>query len=422
MSEHLVWQSPWPLIVLAFGSAAWVVVFGGLLMAGYSLSERRATRFLLWLSRGGMALSAVIFIQTCVVTPLHGNLPGSQWLVPGRVGGLSFLVTPATGAYVLVAHILLAGVARFAATYLHRERGYQRFMMLMALMQCGVLVASFAKELGWTFFGWELVGLSSVLLIGFYEQHAFAGRASVKAFVSYKIADTFLLAVVALVAACERGVMAMPVAVAYLLVIGSLAKGGQLPFVAWMPRAMEGPTPSSAAFYGGISAHMAPILLIKTSALWGVEPGARALALALGVATSIFASYTARAQSNIKARLAYGVMAQIGIMYAEIALGFETLAVVHLCGHAALRTWQFLYSPSLLGQSIVASRRVSSRRLPHARLYIHAVNHFYVETALKRLLIQPFLRAAALIAAEAPEQVETAVTESMPAFEQRGVG
>src|SRR5438067_11571100 len=118
--------------------------------------------------------------------------------------------------------------------------------------------------------------------------------------------------------------------IAVLLIVAVACKSALLPFSSWLPRAMEGPTPSSAVYYGSLSIHAGCFLLLRSAPLLEHATGARVLAGILGAATAIFAGITTRVQSDVKSSLAYASLTQVGLSVVEIAIGWYTMAFVHL--------------------------------------------------------------------------------------------
>jgi formate hydrogenlyase subunit 3/multisubunit Na+/H+ antiporter MnhD subunit len=133
-----------------------------------------------------------------------------------------------------------------------------------------------------------------------------------------------------------------------MILIAAAAKSAQLPFSSWLPRAMEGPTPSSAIFYGSLSVHIGAFLLLRTFPFWENQTSIRMLIILLGGLTALLSSGMARVQSSIKSQIAYSSIVQIGIIFIEISLGYENLALFHFAGNAFLRTYQLLVSPSVV--------------------------------------------------------------------------
>jgi NAD(P)H-quinone oxidoreductase subunit 5 len=198
--------------------------------------------------------------------------------------------------------------------------------------------------------------------------------------------------------------------IALLLLVAVAGKSALLPFSSWLPRAMEGPTPSSAVYYGSLSIHAGCFLLLRAAPLLEQAPGIRILAGVLGAATALFAAVTTRVQTDVKSSLAYASLTQVGIIVVEIALGWYTIAFVHLAGHACFRLLQFLSAPNVLhdlhgiadamgdrpggrgaGLESAAPDRVQSR------LFLIALERGFLDSVLDRLVVAPFTWAARLM-------------------------
>jgi NAD(P)H-quinone oxidoreductase subunit 5 len=195
--------------------------------------------------------------------------------------------------------------------------------------------------------------------------------------------------------------------IAVLLIVAVAGKSALLPFSSWLPRAMEGPTPSSAVYYGSLSIHAGCFLLLRSAPLFEQAPAARALAGALGAATAVFAALTTRVQSDVKSSLAYASLTQVGIIVVEIAIGWYTIAFVHLAGHACFRLLQFLSAPNVLhdlhGIEDAIGNRPSQRRGYLERLasdrvrrglFLLALERGFLDNILDRVVVGPFTRLA----------------------------
>ena len=172
--------------------------------------------------------------------------------------------------------MLTALVARFSRTYLHKEPGFVRFFALLGLFATGTQLVALAGALELFFAGWELIGISSAFFIGFFHERDEPVRSSVRAFATYRLSDaglliatvtTFELLGSARFSALERRRRRCrpgeATALALLFLLSAMGKSAQLPFSGWLPRAMEGPTPSSALFYGAVSIHAGLFLLLR---------------------------------------------------------------------------------------------------------------------------------------------------------------
>src|SRR5438045_9561197 len=136
--------------------------------------------------------------------------------------------------------------------------------------------------------------------------------------------------------------------VSLLLLLAAAGKAAQVPFSGWLPRAMEGPTPSSAIFYGAISIHAGAYLLLRVQPMLVQSGFACAMVIAIGVATAIHGTMAGRASADAKTSLASASLTQVGIVFVEIGIGWQSIALVHISGHAMVRTLQFLRAPSML--------------------------------------------------------------------------
>jgi NAD(P)H-quinone oxidoreductase subunit 5 len=173
---------------------------------------------------------------------------------------------------------------------------------------------------------------------------------------------------------------------------------------------MEGPTPSSAVYYGSLSIHAGCFLLLRAAPLLEQAPGVRFLAGALGAATAVFAGITTRVQTDVKSSLAYASLAQVGIIVVEIAIGWYTIAFVHLAGHACFRLLQFLSAPNVLHdlhgiQDAMGDRTAAdgargaaaSSDRARVQLFLIALERGFLDSFLDRVVVAPFNRVARLL-------------------------
>jgi NADH:ubiquinone oxidoreductase subunit 5 (subunit L)/multisubunit Na+/H+ antiporter MnhA subunit len=137
-------------------------------------------------------------------------------------------------------------------------------------------------------------------------------------------------------------------AIGALFLVSAMGKSAQLPFSGWLPRAMEGPTPSSALFYGGLSIHAGLYLMLRVWPIIDASIIVQGLGVVVGLSTAIYAAAVSRTNTDAKGSLAHATLAQVGLILAEISLGLTTLALVHLGGHVMLRVWQYLRAPNVL--------------------------------------------------------------------------
>lgn len=361
-------------------------------------------------------LAAAGALAATAASPTHELVFGlAPWLeTPGRQPTLVLdeLSAPFLGLTVVLSSV----VARFSAPYLHREPGYARFFLLFSLFVAGMTLLCLAGSLNLFFVGWELVGLTSTLLIAFFHERAAPVRHALRAFAVYRTCDVGLLVAVLL----EKNEAATGAAhdafafagahatvVGALLVVAAMGKSAQLPVGGWLPRAMEGPTPSSAVFYGALSVHSGLYLLVRTSPWMAELFGVRAFIGVVGAATALYGALLARVQADIKNGLAYAAMAQVGVMFVEVAAGYPRLALLHMVGYACLRTWQLLRAPAIL-HDVREMRDAIRGPLPRvgahwerllsselrARLHAAALQGFFLDEHLDALVVRPLFGIA----------------------------
>lgn len=334
-----------------------------LVLASKWLSERIVARVIrLGLSISVLAsMGAIATYLGAFGSPIRGEVEFGSWLTVGEYAiPLTLFVDPGALVFSLLASVLTLLVARFSRTYLHKEPGFDRFFFLIGLFACGTQLIAFAGALDLFFAGWELIGISSALFIGFFHERDEPVRSSVRAFATYRLCDMGLLIAIVtiheLLGSTKLSALdaagSLPAwessAIAALLLLSAMGKSAQLPFSGWLPRAMEGPTPSSALFYGAVSIHAGLYLMLRVSAVIEVAPYVAAFGVLVGVTTALYAAAVARIHTDAKGALAHATLAQIGLILAEISLGLTTLALIHLSFHAMLRVYQYLRAPNMI--------------------------------------------------------------------------
>jgi NADH-quinone oxidoreductase subunit L len=414
------------MVLVGVGSpAVLLALLGGASLLNRPLPERwtgplAATAMMIaW---AALAVAWVIYSTTRTTTTL---LSYGAWS-SSHDGGIAieFLVDRLSLAFAALAAAIAGVVSAFSNRYLHREPGYNRYFVLLAMFVTGMLLVALAGNVEVLFIGWEFVGLSSALLVAFFHERPAPVFNAIRVFSVYRISDAAMFAAAVLlhhVAGTDSlsmlfgGTRAAALGltgtnatiIAVLLVVAVAGKSALLPFSGWLPRAMEGPTPSSAVYYGSLSIHAGCFLLLRSGPLLEQATAARVLAGALGAATAIFAGITTRVQSDVKSSLAYASLTQVGIIVVEIALGWYTLAFIHLAGHACFRLLQFLSAPNVLHdlhgmESAIGERpsptrgyleMMASPRL-RRRLFLLALERGFLDSALDRVVVGPFTRVA----------------------------
>ena len=410
--------------------AATLVAIGVPAVLGRPLSERLTT----WLVGAGFSIGLLAGLATLCVLSLRGFAPEAvhlgTWFSVGQHEATIDLVADGLSVpYVCFSTGLCALVNAFAGKYLHREPGFTRFFLLLALFGTGMNLMVLAGSIDVLFAGWEFLGISSTLLIGFFHDRTNAAKAAVRAFITYRICDVGLLTAGVMVhravgsgeferlfsGAWPNGHCLVPATTAtvisLLLVFAAMGKSAQVPFSNWLPMAMEGPTPSSAIFYGALSIHAGAYVLLRCESLLEAAPVARLLLVLIGVGTALHAAAVGRVQTDLKSMLAYASMTQAGIIFAEIGLGLRVVALVHIVSHAILRSLQILRSPSALHDRHELEAALGGHpgggkswlrdNLPPAAqawLYRVSLERGFEEMAVMRLIVGPIWRLLQRIA------------------------
>jgi NADH-quinone oxidoreductase subunit L len=319
--------------------------------------------------------------------------------------------------FLALAAVLSGLIGQFSATYLHREPGFLRFF----LFAFGSLLAFAAGSFDLLAAGWEIVGITSVLLIGFFQLRPAPVENGLRVFGVYRACDIGLLVGIFLMhrwagtASFHDGFPMLTgtraVIVCLLLLLAACGKAAQVPFSGWLPRAMEGPTPSSAIFYGAISIHAGAYLLLRAQPLLARSVFASALVILIGVATAIHGTIVGRASADAKTSLAYATLTQVGLVFIEIGLGWRWIAVAHILGNATVRTMQYLRAPSMLhdyhqmhsaigGELSPTGKQIEELLSERVKLWLYrwAFDRGHLDTILDRWVIDPLLHASSYLA------------------------
>ncbi len=283
---------------------------------------------------------------------------------------IDFYFDKITAVYALVGDIIILLVSIFSRYYLHRDEGFKRFFSTLLLFFLGYNLIIFSGNFETLFIGWEILGFCSFLLIAFYRDRYLPVKNALKVISVYRLGDVCLMLAmwmchhlfqenITFLKLADTSFMAdysqqssMVIFTATMIVMVAAAKSALLPFSSWLPRAMEGPTTSSAVFYGSLSVHLGAFLLIRTYPFWQDITFIKGLIIVLGLATSLIATAIAKVQSSVKTQIAYSSITQMGLIFIEVALDLHMLALIHFAGNAFLRTYQLLVSPSVLSYRI----------------------------------------------------------------------
>lgn len=378
---NLIWLIPvFPLLAFA-------------LIILVTRDDKRLSTYLAW---GGIGLSWLIswgvVFQAAVASPHLGEHPFQLPLftIPTGNSGLTmgFMVDPLTAAMLFMVPFVCLMIFIYSKGYMgfdtpQVDPRYSRFFAYISLFACGMLGLVLSDNLLTLFIFWEVMGLCSYLLIGFWFEKKYADpnritpkQAGLKAFLTTRVGDVIMLlgllylyvqtgsltfpeifsehALEGLARATVTlpllGTMPVATAIALLIFGGAVGKSAQFPLHVWLPDAMEGPTPVSALIHAATMVSAGVYLVARCFPLFAaVEHGPQLVVVAIiGTFTAFMASTIAIAQDDIKRVLAYSTISQLGYMFAALGIGGYVAAVFHLLTHAFFKALLFLGSGSVI--------------------------------------------------------------------------
>ncbi len=251
----------------------------------------------------------------------------------------------------------------YSIGYMEGDERFPRFFAYLNLFVFSMLLLVLADNLIFLYVGWELVGVCSYLLIGFWFERPAAATAAKKAFITTRIGDTgMLVGIFVLFAALgtlgipdvnravtEGGLAkATATTAAILLFTGAVGKSAQLPLYVWLPDAMEGPTPVSALIHAATMVTAGVYLVVRMHPLFEFSPLAAAIVASIGAITALYAAILATAEEDIKRVLAYSTISQLGFMFLAAGVGANAAAIFHLVTHAFFKALLFLAAGSVM--------------------------------------------------------------------------
>jgi len=290
-----------------------------------------------------------------------GTITWFEWL-PALGVDASFLWDPLSVLMTLVVTGVGALIHAYSIGYMHGDEGYGRFFAYLNLFIVSMLILVLGDNFAVMFVGWELVGLSSYLLISFWFERPSAAAAGKKAFVVNRIGDVGFLVAVMLIfstfgtlgfhavfeqAPAELGT-GLATAITLMLLLGAAGKSAQLPLYVWLPDAMEGPTPVSALIHAATMVTAGVYMVARTGVLFELAPISAGVVATVGALTALFAATIAVAQHDIKRLLAYSTISQLGYMFMAVGAAAHVAGVFHLMTHAFFNALLFLGAGSVI--------------------------------------------------------------------------
>ncbi len=353
----------WLVPVLPLLSAALIARFGKLLPGGGSEIGIAAVGASLVISLGiawhtFMQGSPEPFERSLEWSPLGGGFIFELGML---VDGLTAMMFVLVGVVSLMVHI-------YSREYMHGEERFTYFYAMLSLFTFSMLLLVIANNTLQAVIGWELVGLCSYLLIGFYWEEKSNQDAANKAFLTTKFGDVGLIVGVIVLSAGMFELTDTPFNIGQtidaavggqlsettivlgmlLIFLGCVSKSGQMPLHVWLPDAMAGPTPVSALIHAATMVTAGIFLLARLFPVVAQSATVMAVIAVVGVITLFFGGLLALVQDDIKKVLAYSTVSQLGYMMAAIGVGGYTAAIFHLFTHGFFKALLFLGSGSLI--------------------------------------------------------------------------
>ena len=360
-------------------AAAWLILF--LPLASFVLIALvirpvlgAESKYAGYLTIGAVGLSFVLSLWALVSTVAsHGEMdyPVHTWISAGEFDfAVGILMDPLTAIMLVVVTGVSLMVQIYSVGYMHGDDGYARYFAYMSLFTCAMLGLVLANNLIQMFVFWELVGLGSYLLIGFWFERPAAAAAAKKAFIITRFADFgFLLGILFLFfnggaftdaglnvfvvtdiyQGVELGLLGVGVAqwVALGIFAGAMGKSAQFPLHTWLPDAMEGPTPVSALIHAATMVAAGVFLVARFFPVFELSITAMNTVAIIGGITAIFAASMGLVMNDIKRVLAYSTISQLGYMMLALGVGAYGAAIFHLFTHAFFKALLFLGSGSV---------------------------------------------------------------------------
>ena len=370
----------------------WLIPALPLFAAGIiAVNKQPARKLAATLAIGSMALGFLLSLCAFAATLGHHgdgvfrevfSFPwiqfGGQWM------DIGWVLDPLTAIMLVMVTFVGMLIFIFSVGYMAHDENFMRFFCFLALFASGMLGVVIANNLFLFFVSWEIVGLTSYLLIGFWYHKPSAAAAAKKAFITTRIGDLGLLlgmvwlyaqtgtlnfydhgkgcleatALSQMLTHVTIGGLGVSTAIGLLIFLGAVGKSGQVPLHVWLPDAMEGPTPVSALIHAATMVAAGVFLVARVYPLMAagaapVEHGAQvttALTVVtwIGAITAIFAASIAVAQNDIKRILAYSTVSQLGYMMMGLGVGGVAVGMFHLITHAFFKALLFLGSGSVI--------------------------------------------------------------------------
>ena len=360
-----------PATATGAASLAWLLValpaFGALVLL---VGGRRTDRWGHWLGVG--TVSAAFAVGLVIFFGMLGQAPDQRtsvqslysWIPVGALDiDFGLRIDPLSVTFVLLITGVGALIHLYSVGYMVADPGRRRFFGQLNLFVAAMLVLVLGDNFVMLYLGWEGVGLASYLLIGWYQDRPSAATAAKKAFLMNRVGDVGLAIAIFLlwtelgtlqftevferVGEIPGGVL---LAITLMLLLGACGKSGQFPLQAWLPDAMEGPTPVSALIHAATMVTAGVYLIARANPIYDLSETGRLVVAIIGVITLLIGAIIGCAYDDIKKVLAYSTVSQIGYMILAVGLGPAgyALGIFHLLTHGFFKAGLFLGAGSVM--------------------------------------------------------------------------
>ena len=299
-----------------------------------------------------IASGMFVLLLTNKFEPMHLEfftwIPSPEILFEFTLDGLS-------GIMMLLVTGLSVVIQVFSTSYMSNDENYSKYFIYFNVFVFSMLLLVMSGNFLVMFFGWELVGLSSYLLISFWSKKQSAAKAGNKAFILNRIGDFgFLIGLMLTLntfgtfnyekvfSEVLNGNLASLDIIVVCFIIGAFGKSAQFPLFSWLPDAMEGPTPASALIHAATMVTAGVFMLVRISPILQFSETGKLIIITAGLLTALIAAFSAINQDDIKKVLAYSTISQLGFMFIAIGSGAYVAAIFHLVTHAFFKALLFL--------------------------------------------------------------------------------
>ena len=361
----------WLIFLLPMGSFAFAALVVRPFFNRFSLASGLVT-----IAALGAALGLSIWTLRSVILGHHLEFEPIEWLdVGGATIDFGLLIDPLTALMLVVVTGVSLLVQIYSLGYMKGDTSFSRYYAYMSLFTAAMLGLVLSSNIIQLYMFWELVGVSSYLLIGFWHERPAAAAAAKKAFIITRIGDVgFLIAILYLATQADSfaasglnafhipdiwyaaqpelatGALIGGAALTWLalgIFAGAAGKSGQFPLHTWLPDAMEGPTPVSALIHAATMVAAGVFLVARFFPVFQHSVDAMTVVALVGAFTAVFAASMGLVMNDIKRVMAYSTVSQLGYMMAALGLGLYAPAIFHLVTHAAFKALLFLGAGSV---------------------------------------------------------------------------